>query len=301
MRTLILLFITVTSLSAQYEIGTTWTYRQGYFFQINPNTSLDTIRQLSVVKDTLINNLTYQKLSGNCECTRPSFPDKLLLIRKTDDKVFYRFKEEDHLLYDFSLVAGDTLKIKMPWVGSIQDVWVLIDSVGFKNLNGNIVQVQYISNLNENGITILDHYGDIGNFIIKDIGFEWCFFPQYPLCENTTVPLLCFETPKGGIQKFNVGGCTINPIDELNLGINLKVICPLGSDILTIQSDKELTDEVLHLVTIDGKILLTQSIQGNSTTLNISQYPNGMYFVQLRKSPKLGNRLIATEKVVVVR
>lgn len=111
----------------------------------------------------------------------------ILYLFQDGEKMFYQQDSVSHLLYDFSLSAGDTLKIKHPFsevstIGAsstpIDSSFFRIGSTGFLEQNGKTIPFQntWFAD-NENSFP-----ADIWQ-IYKGLGGTQYFFPTHGLCE----------------------------------------------------------------------------------------------------------------------
>lgn len=188
----LLLALPFVSIAQELEVGQKWQYEQWWW----DSPGRDTVTTIEVTGDTIINGEEYLTIRGGCVCA-----DTLRYIREEGNKYFSYYKNDKHLLYDFNLDRGDTLKIKAPFQSSQDSIYVRIDSIGRTLIDGEEFMVQYIDPyLNDPGNT---HWADWGEMLIKGIGSNWCLTPQYALCEDQTVGLSCVRYSDGRILQVD--------------------------------------------------------------------------------------------------
>lgn len=176
----------------QLEIGQKWQYTQ-WWFDIPFG---DSITTLEITGDTTLDGDDYYVIEGHCMCA-----DTIRYIDEDKDRYYAYYDGSRHLLYDFNLVKGDTLKIKAPFSTSQDSIYIRIDSVGKILVSGEELTVQYINcYLADPGNT---HWADWGKILIKGIGSDWCLTPQYSLCEIQTQGLSCVQYEDGSILQFD--------------------------------------------------------------------------------------------------
>ena len=182
----------------------------------------------------------------------------------------------------------------MPWKQGHQDsVYAIIDSIGTKVINGIKVAVQYFS------------YGDLGNnfradfgeYFIKDIGSNYCLFPQYGLCENSTQPLLCYESPSTGLLKFAPGNCILSATIDLESFESINLAYDNCQRQLTVSLERDFDDPQFILTAISGEVILYQQITNQHQTYSLESLQSGLYFATVL----VGNRSVQTFKLVVNR
>ncbi len=288
MRTVLIIICSLlsTGIFAQLEVGSTWYVRQYIENPFWPGKSYDTTQVITVVKDTSINDLVYRRITGKCRCA-----GEYNLMRSEGSRWYYRHKDVDHLLYDFSLIAGDTLKIWMPWQQGHQDsVYAIIDSIGTKVINGNAVAVQYFSY----GDFQNNFRADFGEYIIKDIGSNYCLFPQYGLCEGGTQPLLCYESPSTGLLKFAPGNCILSATTDLESFKSINLTYDGNQQQLTVSLDRNVDTPQLLVTALSGRVMLRQPIATHRQSFSVEALPSGLYFATIL----VGNRAVQTNKFV---
>ncbi|MEM1322239.1 MAG: T9SS type A sorting domain-containing protein [Bacteroidota bacterium] len=269
---------------AQISIGTQWTYYQGSF--LPPPWGTDSTRSITVVGDTIIDNKEYLELEGNCACSEL----EVKWIREENDQLFYYYNNSAHLLYDFNLGVGDMLEIYWPFLSSslgTDSVKVHIDSVGQKEINGNWYEVQYIDpDFDPN------YESEFGEFFIKGIGSNYCLFPQFGLCENTTTPLLCFGQQGGEILEFGSEGCQLTNTYELALEKEILLFPNPFQQQVNVQLKDWGTLEV-DIYNMSGQLVFQSLIQ-DEETINLSYLPQGLYWVTFID----GTEMIAHRKLL---
>ena len=179
------------------NFGKTWTYEQTNFFGFPYPPSEQRIRKIKSVGDTILDGEQYLILEGGCDCT-----GDVKYIRDEGLQTYVYHDGNKHLLYDYSLEAGDVLSIATPYfTASGQDsVKVRVDSVGRINYNGIDRIVQYV---NSTFTDDSEYWADWGGKFIEGIGsVDWCLFPQYSACEGGTGGVRCVEFANGNSVKL---------------------------------------------------------------------------------------------------
>ena len=293
MRTLLFIIWSLlsTGIFAQLEVGSTWYVRHNEFHPLIPGKFYDTTRYIIAYQDTVINLNTYLKISGSCACSTSGPSSEIRFLRQVGEKVYFRYNDEDRLLYDFSLQKGDTLKIWMPWHQGQQDsVYAIIDSIGTKVVNGNTVAVQYFSY----GDLQHNFRADFGNYFIKNIGSDYCLFPQYGLCEGGTAPLLCYESPSTGLLKFVPGNCILSATNDLESFASIQLTYNQNQQQLTFSTDRKFDTPQLLVTALSGRVMLQQPIATQRQSFSVEALPSGLYFATIL----VGNRAVKTNKFV---
>ncbi len=292
MRTVLIVFCSFlsTGIFAQLEVGSTWYVRQYIENPIWPGKSYDTTRVITALKDTAINLVTYQKISGYCYCTKTGTAPEIRVLRQVGEKVFFRYDDKDHLLYDYALQKGDTLKIWMPWQQYFQDsVYAIIDSVVQREINGNMLPVQYFHHPQGSNFR-----ADFGKFIIKGIGSNYCLFPQWGACEGGTWPLLCYESPSIGLLKFAPGNCILSATNDLESFASIQLTYDRNQQQLAVSMDRSFDTPQLLVTALSGRVMLQQPIAAQNQSFSVEALPSGVYFATIL----VDNRAVKTMKFV---
>lgn len=274
----ILLFTATSSFGQFLGIGTEWSYTT-YPFTGPDSIKLRTIR---VIEDTLIDGKIVFEIEGDCGCN--FYPRHLY---QEGSKMYYYYEDEFHILYDFSLGAGDTLKINtafgQEWMfPGVDTIYFPIKSVEEFTKNGIIFKVQLL----DQAVPILDSLGGVievpywGGRIIENIGSPQCLFPLCGVCECGG-NFRCFHAGNGEVFNFTVGeSCLLNPITTPT-DLDLSIFPNPSSNFFQIENR---TNEPydLQVFNLQGK-RMTRIIQESAInkTIYTDDWPTGIYILQM--------------------
>lgn len=101
-----------------------------------------------------------------------------------------------------------------------------------------------------------------------------------------------WQDDNSGTVKYRIGMYTpsttrINEVSENNFSVYPNPV----SSTITLQSNFDLENEEVKIVTVLGETVLTQKI--NNTTIDVSELNNGIYFIQIR-----ANKYLFTKKII---
>ena len=238
-------------------------------------------------KDTVSEGKTYHKLKNyNVFYNRDNGgPIRASL---NEDEFNFGFREEnkriyitefnnysEYVLYDFNLKAGDTLKRKK---GSYNEA-IYILSVDSIKLNDNTFRRYY---------TESEDNKEVSNIVVEGIG---------GIRHSFVGELECFSLGETQIYKrFDYGKCGIardyNPnIDKYkgvvgmeNTGsdkVSFKVFPNPSTGQFTIQTQSIFSESYICVRDVLGRIVHSERLQFPNQTINISNQPKGLYFVEL--------------------
>ena len=250
--------------------GASWYYTQIILFEG------ETYNYFEVTGDTLIQGKECKIISGSCFCGIPNVGG---ILYEEGDRVFAYNEEADsfRILYDFNLVAGDTLIFEGDPNGA-GDGMVLIDSITYIQVGSLNLRVQHI--------THLSFYVVWGDKIIERIGSTSCLYPQDGVCDPHTGGLRCYEDPEIGLINFQNPERPCDFISSLSTVSDFKTIKVYpnpASNILHIE-----TDQVINKISLFN-ILSVQyyssiSINNTIAELNTKDLPQGIYYLQILTS-----------------
>ena len=279
---ILILFSIGTTLYSQpmLEIGTKWTYSQFSLlnFRIEPSI-------LSITGDTLINGTKWFRLEGDRSCPFPN-PADLPFIREENRRwfVYTTDTQIESLLYDFSLVAGDTLFVNL--FEPDFTVTFPIDSVGTKVIDGTLFNVQYI------GPAGLQHIEGIGsnNYLFT--------LDKYSICDPEAGPIRCFENTTDFVDFDPTRDCdeVHSPTSTNNLPSNHKI--QLSPNPATTANQIEINSPIemdrIEVFNQYGVRVLSKTCISTKSTIKVKD--PGLYYVTIY----MGDKSV-TERLVVVK
>lgn len=264
-------------------LASTATFAQNYYPLVRPNLVWQVMHGYTATicffeygeqnyfqGDTLVSGYTYQKiyfnpiisLIGNpfCPPYAVSGTSQACCGLMREDtiarKVFmYNYNNNsDELLYDFNLVAGDTLN-------SISGMWLIVDSVSTISLPNIGVRKIFYLNSGENYIESIGGSNGIGYPLSNAIGYTY-----EPICiSENNIPIW--------------GGCFGTVGINENLQESKKVYPnPFVNEISFMASNAEETEIILYNG-ISNEILRKSFC--NSTTINTENFESGIYVYKM--------------------
>ena len=268
-------------------LASTATFAQNYYPLVRPNLVWQVMQgdgtvicllsggeQFYFQGDTLVSGVTYQKiyfnpiisLIGNPYCppfavdgNSPTYFGGLLREDTIVRKVFiYDYSTNtDELLYDFNLVAGDTLNSNFAGMGSI----LFVDSVSsISLLNGGVRKIFYM-NSGENYIESIGGSQGIQFPLVQGIGF-W----KVPICiSENNIPIW--------------GGCIGTVGINENLQESKSVYPNPFLNEVTFQANHPEETEIILYNGISNELL--RKSFSNSTTINTENLVSGIYVYKM--------------------
>jgi len=121
-----------------------------------------------------------------------------------------------------------------------------------------------------------------------------CSCPNYFTILNNTYLLFTATSPNEGkeLWAFNMAGIA-NQVEPVSETLNLNVFPNPAKDILTISaSESNLT---IQLFDLNGKLAKEIVSEENTTQINVSDFPAGLYFLRCRNKTKVINRKLVVE------
>lgn len=277
-----LLCFTSVNTTAQewFPLGAYWHYNQIILLQG------ETYSYFEVVEELEINGREVKVISGTCNCgTEGGY------FYQEGDKI-YLFNpgslDSLTILYDFTLVAGDTLTFKGDSLFG-GDGKFLIDSITEMQFGSEILRVQHITTLNP--------LIGWGNKIIERIGANGCMYRQYAFCDPSTGGLRCYEDDEIGLINFQI---PLRPCTYVT-GTNNQTVEPViiifpnpASSSVYIQSAKPI-ERIILFNNLSIPIYHFASIVSTDFEFDVVHLPHGIYHIQA----VLSNHQIVHRSIII--
>ena len=89
--------------------------------------------------------------------------------------------------------------------------------------------------------------------------------------------------PDGYVSSFTSDFCIQNSvgINDVNDNSKIKIFPNPAKDVVTIETSDVLKEVAIEICDMNGRVLMNKQIKDKDTHINISNLPNGMYFVKL--------------------
>ncbi|MDF2437525.1 MAG: hypothetical protein K0Q95_1901 [Bacteroidota bacterium] len=250
----------------------------------------------TIGEDTLINGLVYSKViqtghdfsmtfvndwSPHWECDHSimysNYSDYRAGIREdlAQKKVFIvdKYESQESLLYDFTLEAGDTIKGYLSYgpmtVG-------LVDSV---MINTTYRKRWHINAAIPNAYEIIEGIGSSRGMLNAYNDFEYY--------SN----LDCFSENGSSLYPSNTGSCgLLTSIDQITSPSEIFQVFPNpSSGIFKIKAELNASIKVCNIL---GEEILNVKLISDPALIDLSGYPDGVYFITLQ------NKTSATQKII---
>lgn len=273
----ILLFLScLTTLFGQQwaPVGSKWTYSDfswGYPFSNSP-------RVIESVADTTILGKECRVIEGNCACG--FFVNRTYMY--SENNKIYLFNDSTqsfHTLYDFSVGVGGTWTIVPP--NPADSFKVVVESVYSQIIQGVSYNIQQIRNLNS---------GDVWEFngkVAEGIGnINYCFFPQYAVCDPFSGRLRCYDDTKN-ITYFDTIPCdsTIYGLSVDNNYLENDVAIypnPATSTLFIELNNLQFSSYSIEIFSLFGqKVISIGETTNKKTEISLENLSKGMYVVQI--------------------
>ncbi len=270
-----LCFTNLAGAQSLLEVGATWNYRLVKF--ADPATTIAfTISDSVEVAGR--NALVLQREEETCD-GRPLTD----YIYKDQDKVYYLGVEDSswHLLYDFTLGAGDTLRIdnwlhEQDSVNEPELIEYVIDSVSTIELAGRSLKRFETSTP-----------GGSNSYIIEDVGDSTSFFYNVSgaLCDGQFARgLQCFTSAEGVATPVNGGACRpfVSSVSELT--VNASIYPNPFAEQISLTLDASVPQATIELRDAGGRVVRRWErgiFQGSALTLDVPQLSSGDYFLHV--------------------
>jgi len=245
-----------------FPVGARWEYQELLLGGTSPGCALE------VTKDTLIESKLCKIIkSKGCLIPDPFGTETAILYSETN-RVYWYFDDRFHLLYDFTVQVGDTLRVGVPYSG-FNDSTIhreVVDSTGFLTIGTKEYRAYWTRNLLEDAwyISSLPTVERIGN-----VNY---LLPQDQLSEVSVGPLLIYSD-----------SCTTMEL-AVEQCVPTSRFCPFDveerCDTMTFtQETADVSIQSLSIYSLSGKLVRTVNDIGfsNPITLDISTLPDGIY------------------------
>ncbi|MGD0712169.1 MAG: T9SS type A sorting domain-containing protein [Bacteroidales bacterium] len=289
---LIFPFISINSYSQTWApIGATWTYTETFASSYEVDPSI-----VTSVKDTIINSINCKKMQymiWTCNYSSNYMYDD-------SDRVFFydATSSRFNLLYDFNKHSGETWYIKVDDYHGNDSSLVHVDSTSTVVINGNILKVLYTTI----DASAAGNWEGLNGKITEKLGHEKFMFPLINgLCdEEFNYGLRCYEDSTIGLYQTGIApSCDYSTvgINEYlsNEGFNFSPN-PASSEIQVISNQSTvigidiynmLGEKIYSLPPTDYRSPASppasqQGGRGEPITINVSAFPSGMYFVEIK-------------------
>lgn len=282
MKKLFLFFVlTIISLTsiAQYRklpLDTNHYWREDCGYYPGFYTVTGTFNQ-KVIKDSIVNGITYQYLNSyNLQCNPSISP----LIRQDTilKRVIILFNNQEKILYNFNKNVGDTANLFCFITGVSTYTLSYKDSV---LINDGF----YHKRFNFSG-------GSVPGDIIEGVGSQRSLFLPYCIGVETMTMLQCLGQITPSMTIYSAGGVGTNCpiITDIHLVTDNKKSISIfpnpANDIINISSGNDVPKSIEITNIIGQTILSLNKINDLNTTVNLSDFSQGLYFVKVNFTDK---------------
>lgn len=288
----LILFVSTSCLAQNWaENNAVWHYNQT---DMGPPFN-DVFIKFSTIGDTVILGESTKIIVEERITLNDTIANEIFM--KSDSNRVYLYDSPSNLfklLYDFNATTGDTIEVLNRWWYLDSTTTIVVDSVSIININGTILGVQYVHQLDLPSVE-----GNMGGIILENIGWTGFMFPMDGLADPPYGgELRCFQNDLIGLYKptaFDDCDYIETGIEPINNTNNFSIYPNPTKDVITIQiNETTFTKSRFKLIDVIGKEVVNKKITSNTTSIDVSQYTKGVYFYQILHQKELisGNLII---------
>lgn len=237
---------------------------------------------LKVEGDTLINNVLYKKIHESYDSLYLIWAQRDDYIREDSNKKVYLLNDtEEHLLYDFNLVVGDTFHITYDHVWEECNFLVVTQLDTIQLINGDSRKRWKLENTDPEVFGFITYWTEgIGSHA----GLVRFITEQYGCWEHYPYSLICYSSD--GEEIYNndseEADCwrTLVSTRELTLEDGISVYPnPVRENVVVQSKDANRNIIQMELYSSTGQLLNKVRVNAEKATVNMNTYPKGPYFL----------------------
>ncbi|NVO04260.1 MAG: T9SS type A sorting domain-containing protein [Bacteroidetes bacterium] len=298
-----------------YPIGATW-YFNNQSMELFPAHGFT---KYTVLKDTIVDLKSSKLISRlSVRYNGDTLNQDNVIVREENSNVYYYINNAFQLMYDFTLNVGDTLVIDINGAGCDSVSPLIVDSIKNVNIDGVNLQVQYVKAVYYISPTFGGQNDTITYPIIEKIGYNnFCVSSEesfffYPFCapeaqfhlnwlrcyndsnisyngcywEANFPDIACDSLIDGSTGISNIS----NGIDNISIFPN-----PANNKIeIILENYRNESIEISIFNTMNQEIF-ANSVFERKTTIDLSSFSRGMYFVKVKRGNDLFVRKLILE------
>lgn len=268
-------------------VGAKWYYGEGFAF--SPNISYLYIES---VGDTIVGGRNCRVLINDdgIDC---SFHSMLYLVFEEDSSVYFYVPQLDtfQTLFDLKSLPGETWQTVFTTdvTSDLDTVVVLVDSVDFQEINGQILKQLYVtyeivSGENWGGSHM--RYPAIITERLGDMEYMFRLFTNRAICDgNYSLGLRCYDDPVMGLYSTGIApACDFTGIDDGSMErVSIYPNPTMGFLKVSTAIEHEL---MVHVIDFIGREVMVRRVRGQQV-IDVSYIPNGMYSLRIEREGKL--------------
>lgn len=286
---IIMLCYVLPVLEAQHEfapIGAEWVYNDGYIDGDYPwGEELPLAKIIKCTGDTLISGLKYKKLNN-------------YLVRQDSQQVYFRFQDNDYLMYDFDLQVGDTVRYYFISYFSTQVTNARYQITDLDTVIVDGIPIKKFTTLTEGfgsglffpgNYTYYEKIGSDGQMVefFFGISTEW----RYAWLRCYQDQEINFKTPK--FLTYQQPDCYYkwtSAVEETPLQAFTLAPNPTDGHLYIGHPDNSILIDHVLLYDNMGRIVLENRLKTpqSSLSVSLSHLPPGIYFCQIQSGAQRG-------------
>lgn len=228
--------------------------------------------------DTVIHNQSYQKICSTYDSSYSSGWMYSGAIRGEADHIYaiFPYMENEGLLYDFSVEAGDTLNIINAWC--LEPFPIVCESIDSVEINGSFRKKFTFENQYSQWI---EGIGSLEGPL--NTGMTNCIFDVYS-------SLLCFHVDNNLSYPPDANSCYLTNVGVTSkpLTDHFRIYPNPAKSYIVVEADQTPKEACyLEIFNPNGIKVLEKQIETTTTFLNLASLSNGIYFVRIADNGKL--------------
>lgn len=225
--------------------------------------------QFNFSGDTIINDMAYKKLFKH-DCSSDGLY-YVASMREESKKVYavYSGNQQEKLIYNFDLTVGDS--IQSPYDDMHYYRVMKIDTVEVASVERKRIELDFD--------TWIEGIGTLDRFMMYPLQA----IPLYELGVRINYQKQGAEIIyKTNEWYLNENDCNFSSEEETNL--NKTIVFFINPDLLKVEAELSDPNCTFELLDLNGKLLVQKNIDRNNNTINVSQFPNGLYVLRLSQN-----------------
>jgi hypothetical protein len=213
--------------------------------------------------DTIVNGLLYKKIYESLDSIKQSWKMTNNLIRENDGSVYLLSRNEEVLLYDFNLKAGDSIVLNNMFGESYKWIVDSVDSVRILGIDLKRISLHHI-------------HGYLSDVWIEGLGSLLGILNSGNFAFDFSTELLCVAQENSSIYNNpDFAGCYVTHINNVK-SVNYKLFPTIVSDYVYLESDQYPLK--IQFIDTNGKVSLNEVLEDNKQIMCGHLKP-GMYLV----------------------